>query len=852
MLFLGDTQLPQGGIRPDLRSDEERGADQARAFNDLWTAADDLMRFRDNFNAGIEALGEAYDRRIAAVEAATGVKLKNPLRNDDETYAPIEDPAEAQEITRRREREFMLSLKVLQERQPDAAAAIRADEEIENDGLMITAGAETVFTRAEQRAQAEGIGGVRRFGAEIGGSIRAMFRDPLQVAALALGGGSGTARTVGGRILQAVVTEAAINGGVELGVQVAAERYRERAGVPIGWQGMWQQVGLAAAFGGGAGGLLQGGAEIFRALGKASPEVSQAFERVAKGEGTADDVKAVAEAVSVEVPEAELKAFTRALEDDAATAAVTAAEPVAPRELASVVKAIEDGGTVPQPRPDPPGLTPENFRFFDATELAVDPARFQFKAGGDAEGVTSALKGITEWRPERAGQILAWEDEGGKLFVADGHQRTGLARRISQATGQQISIPGYVFRAADGYTAEDMRTLAALKNIGEGSGTAIDAAKVLRAGGSELSATGLPPNGAIVRDALGLAKLSDDAFIMVVNEIVDARFGALVGRLADDPKLHAQMLSVLKEQDPRSIVEAESMVKDMLDEPAFTGSQSSLFGEEDFTRMLLKEKAQVRAASLRALKKDRAVFNRLVEEQNRIAEAGNVLDTGANAQRAQTDAVIIEAIDRLSRRAGPVAAALNDAARAVAGGARAGDAARGFTEAVRTEIDKAGGNLGRIDQGGQGQPLLSPAIKGSKATEPGTQEAAIAAEDALRAAGGDVEPTAADLETAGQGNMFGSEEGADGLQQLLIPGVAEITVKDLLNVQAAKPMTGGAAPPPAGGLFDMEARAQIDLLDAIPAGVDSQGKPVVTTHAELRNEAARVDYLADVVASCRG
>lgn len=58
-----------------------------------------------------------------------------------------------------------------------------------------------------------------------------------------------------------------------------------------------------------------------------------------------------------------------------------------------------------------------------------------------------------------------------------------------------------------------------------------------------------------------------------------------------------------------------------------------------------------------------------------------------------------------------------------------------------------------------------------------------------------------------------TEPGAEGKPQMLIPGVAPIGDRQRLAQRAARPMKGGTAPPPAGGLFDLDARAQGDLLD---------------------------------------
>ncbi len=49
-------------------------------------------------------------------------------------------------------------------------------------------------------------------------------------------------------------------------------------------------------------------------------------------------------------------------------------------------------------------------------------------------------------------------------------------------------------------------------------------------------------------------------------------------------------------------------------------------------------------------------------------------------------------------------------------------------------------------------------------------------------------------------------------QPALIDGT-RLTVRDKLERVAAEPMRGGDAAPPAGGLFNDDARAQVDLFD---------------------------------------
>ena len=149
---------------------------------------------------------------------------------------------------------------------------------------------------------------------------------------------------------------------------------------------------------------------------------------------------------------------------------------------------VFDPAALPKPASDQPALDLKSAKSravgifqFDAKALLTDAKRFQFKDGGDGAGVTHALKGVTVWDPAKANQLIVWQATDGNLYVVDGHQRSGLARRLlDEGYEDKIQIPGLLYREADGVSASDARAIAAAKNIAEGSGSPIDGAKVLR------------------------------------------------------------------------------------------------------------------------------------------------------------------------------------------------------------------------------------------------------------------------------------------------------------------------------------------------------------------------------------
>ncbi len=329
------------------------------------------------------------------------------------------------------------------------------------------------------------------------------------------------------------------------------------------------------------------------------------------------------------------------------------------------------------PAPLPIG---REYRLFNPSELKVDAKRFQFKDGGNDAGVTDRLKGVKKWDQTKSGVTLVWEDTEGNFFIADGHQRHGLATRL-EADGQQPKIMAVVLREKDGISSEDARAIAAAKNIAEGTGNAVDAAKILRSRPD--MGVDLPPTSALVRDAQGLASLSDDAFGMVINKKVPAGYAAIVGRIVDDERVHGQILDLLAKQEPASAVEAESMIRDVMDAPTVQATMEDMFGSSEVTQILFKERAQVLSSAATALRKDRAAFNILVKEEARITGAGNTLNTKANLERANTDAEIIATLQATARRKGPVADALAAAAKQLADGAPRQVVVRDFLDTIR-------------------------------------------------------------------------------------------------------------------------------------------------------------------------
>lgn len=507
---------------------------------------------------------------------------------------------------------------------------------------------------AEVGARARTVGSIGQITGEIGAAVI----DPPNLATLFLGAGASST------ILRTAIVEGLLSGGVELASQPLVQAWRQELGLEAGVEDAARNVAFAT----GGGAVFGGG---LRAL-------QRALERV-RGSSGPSQVSDVARQAGVDqTPQG--RAAVSLNEDVAAidSLVLDGTSPAGRAEhrnrLAVADRALREGA-------EPPIAARPGYELFEdqvdnyltgsggtlervaPEDLTVDAGRFQFKDGGDASGVLPRLKTVERWLPERAGVGVVWEATDGTRYVADGHQRRGLAERIKAADpSQDPQLSVYVFREEDGNTAEFIRAVAAAKNIAEGSGTAIDAAKVLRV--HPRLSQDLPQRDGLVRTARGLMGLDDEAFGFVANEIVRPETGAVIGRLVpDDPAMQRAMMGLMAEIDPPNEFQAEQIVRQALDAGATREEQLTLLGREEFASLLWSERARIADRAMRELERDRRTFAMLTRQADRIERAGNVLNASTNKSKELTNAQARQIVDKLANRKGPISDRLNGIAR---------------------------------------------------------------------------------------------------------------------------------------------------------------------------------------------
>ena len=307
---------------------------------------------------------------------------------------------------------------------------------------------------------------------------------------------------------------------------------------------------------------------------------------------------------------------------------------------------------------------------FKPSELLTDAKTFQYKENSDADGVTDRMLGVEEFDPLYAGKVIVYQTKDGKKYIVDGHQRLGLAKRLG---GDNIELEGFLFKEEDGYTPEQMRLLAAQKNIAEGSGTAIDTAKIIKEIGLENLPKTIPTNSVMVKNGISLSKLGDTAFQKVVNGAIEMNEAAIVAEILrnDEAKQNAAIDQINKlaqneKTKLKNLNQIELFCNEVLATDIRVSEQTNLFGNFEVFETLAIEKIQLVDKAIKSLQSDKKIFGNLLRNDNKIKGRGkNKLDKETNARIAQEAAVAVDLIKKLASYAGVVADKANQLATMV-------------------------------------------------------------------------------------------------------------------------------------------------------------------------------------------
>lgn len=296
---------------------------------------------------------------------------------------------------------------------------------------------------------------------------------------------------------------------------------------------------------------------------------------------------------------------------------------------------------------------------FKPEELQTNAKVFQYKENSDEEGKTDRMNGVEEWSANDSGIVIVWQAKDGQKYIADGHQRLGLAKRLND---DKIRLDGILYKETDGYTPEDVRMIAAKKNIAEGSGTAIDTAKILREIG-EYPAS-LPRKGTMYEYGIALARLGNEAFEKVINGYVTPAQGAVIANIIRNDHIKQSLaIDVVSQAGIDTLPETELMASQVLSTPAETVEQTSLFGTQEILQSSAVEKIKIIDSAIKILNKSKNLMAHLGNNQKQIEKNGNVLNQKNNEELKKSAEQAIEIVKKLAFCKGIISDKANELAQ---------------------------------------------------------------------------------------------------------------------------------------------------------------------------------------------
>jgi predicted ABC-type ATPase len=522
-------------------------------------------------------------------------------------------------------------------------------------------------------------------------------------------------------ILATAAIEGGINAALEAGVTPSRNQALRELGLPE------ESILVNTIFGFAVGGTLGGGIKAAPQIPGATSATKEKLSEVLGGVLGRDTKEALARDGSAD-PDPEVRGAARAVAldlEEEALGVTNGADTAAIRE--HTVRAQEGldlarGSSLDLGQDRPLTAVPSRSIVNGDVEevrpgdLLIEPERFQFKSDINERGETGKLRDVPEWDVDRAGVVMVYENLDGSRSIADGHQRVNLANRLmEQDPSLDIRLAARVVREADGFTVDDVRVRAAMKNIAEAADgmsarLATDAAKVLRLDPDQIA--NLPTGPGIAR-ATQLARLSDDAFQLLINRVIPDNQAALIGRLVEDQSLHLPIARLLERTGPANETQAQSIIEQALAAPVEQRTESSLFGDELITESLFEERAKVLDRTMQTLRRDRELFRTLTDRSREIRDAGNELAEASNKEVREAVEKALAVIQANAHRKGAISEALNDGAKTYKKTGRLKDAAERVAEAVRREVQRNGipGDRGRPPRQGaksQGQSSETP------------------------------------------------------------------------------------------------------------------------------------------------
>ncbi len=802
----------QGPMRPGLSA--------------LYDAAERQARLVDGSSARRAAREDVYDRMIGEVRRVTGEDLANPLmRNTSEIASRIArgefngwaDPR-LDELIAGREDAFLARIQELKAKLGDRLA-VDPFTPIGAQARANAAQAEADFKREWAREDLPLLG---QLGAMFAGSMIGSREDPLFWLSLGFGGPAKNATTPVARIATSALSNAVANAGFSAVAQPTVQAWRREIGVESGLGEALQNIGMAGAIGAVAGGGMTAIGEVVARIGRGRGAADRAVKEIEAAGGFVDDDTRAA-----------LKAAELAGEADDATLRLP--EGVNPAEgvqsLADAARAaVEVDAPLPMgSRPVRPGVTDGLAR--EILDSAEDPMAGLSRLRESPDAIESAI--ASELPDVRAAGYAATLSDAAFARVMAGEvdpvAASVVARMVDDPAGQGAMMSRLIEAGArtedaarevvsDAIRAQNAVSAAMAAMADEGPIIDVQMVQRRQQRRQPLSLLEfLAANGGLKPDGELAAIFDGQRFIPGYGQLVrpngqtlDRAFeAALEAGYFRDARFDAGGARSINYNEMLVAIEAEH-----------------------FGRKLYREADQAFFAD-RAMAERNAELRHLVEQRMERFFVENDIQPHTVDKRLWTRTR--EMLERGDTDDPDVA----------------------FERAVMEDSHRFEGVVAKRKE-------IVDDIPGWDLPDDRGPASRARPEGAARADAGPGGTRAGGQEPRAGGQPDRRTEATPAGEQQLIPGVEPVSPRAVAELQAQRPLTGGDAAPPAGGLFDDAARAQLELMDSpavrradpsdtrnlVPL-VDDAGNVVAVDRATAQLAGERPRLLADIVTACR-